>query len=127
MPAHSHQPAVFLPESTILAACVVGRGQTYGPAHGAGGGGGATCLVAGLRRVDRFFAARFLVERFLAGFRLADFFAPFFFGERFLAADFFAALRFFAMEFGSFPDSTQVIQVVFPLGANERGKTTSFR
>jgi len=99
----------------------------YGIAHGEGAAG----VAAGFRLVDRFFAARFLVarflvDRFLAGFRLA-FFAPFFFGDRFLAADFFAALRFFAMVYGSFPDSTQVIQVVFPLGAKVEGKTTSSR
>lgn len=91
--------------------------------YGVAIGGGIACLVAGFRRVARFFA-----ERFLAGFRLApDFLAPFFFGERFFAADFFAAFRFFAISYGSFPDSTQVIQVVFPLGANMWGKTTSSR
>lgn len=95
-----------------------------------GGAGGATPGLLEARRLTRFLVdflaaerlpARFLVD-FLAVLRLA----VFFFGDRFPV--FLAAVRFLvAISYGSFRFSARVNSLVYPLGAEMGGETSTVR
>jgi hypothetical protein len=95
-----------------------------------GGAGGATPGLLEARRLARFLGDRLAVAllpaRFFVDFLAVLRFAVFFFGDR--VPVFFAAVRFLvAISSGSFRLSAHVNSLVYPLGAEMGGETSTVR